>query len=320
MFESMEELSSKLANAGYFIDPVMIQVVYLGAKLQKPLLLEGPAGSGKTQLAISVAAAAGTHVERLQCYRGVTEDKAIGRFDESLQRLYMEFSKGQYEDWRTIQANLKGRDFFRPGPLMRALESERPCVLLVDELDKVDEHFEAQAFKRASSCFGLGRYLYNLPETWVSLDDHGKPVKLPALPAWALPKVNAAAGKTNPACGLRPPAVQRGPIDQKTTTKIEGFRHILGDGIYGEILWRAGHARRANEIPNAQFQANVADAMERASRGIQKAHSLAEQIGEGSFVAVMDKLQIQSMADVSRLESLRTLVTELEEEAARSVA
>jgi MoxR-like ATPase len=134
MFNSFEDLAGKLAAAGYFIDPVMTQVVYLAAKLLKPLLLEGPAGSGKTQLAISVAAAAGTHVERLQCYRGVTEDKAIGRFDESLQRLYMEFSKTQHASWQSLQANLKGRDFFRPGPLMRALECEKPCVLLVDEL------------------------------------------------------------------------------------------------------------------------------------------------------------------------------------------
>jgi MoxR-like ATPase len=55
----------------------------------------------------------------------------------------MEFSKGQNESWRELQANLKGRDFFRPGPLMRALECEKPCVLLIDELDKVDEGFEA---------------------------------------------------------------------------------------------------------------------------------------------------------------------------------
>ena len=94
MFDSLEDLSTKLAATGYFIDPVMTRIVFLAAKLQKPLLLEGPAGSGKTQLAVSVAQAAGTHIERLQCYRGVTEDKAIGRFDESLQRLYMEFSKG----------------------------------------------------------------------------------------------------------------------------------------------------------------------------------------------------------------------------------
>ncbi|HEV2172713.1 MAG TPA: MoxR family ATPase, partial [Nitrospira sp.] len=143
MFDSIRDFSERLRRTGYFIDPVMTQVVFLAIKLQKPLLLEGPAGSGKTQLAISVASAAKTHVERLQCYRGVTEAKAIGRFDESLQRLYMEFSKGQHESWRTLQENLKGRDFFRPGPLMRALESEVPCVLLVDELDKVDESFEA---------------------------------------------------------------------------------------------------------------------------------------------------------------------------------
>ena len=149
MFESFDELMERLKATGYFIDPVMTRIVFLAAKLQKPLLLEGPAGSGKTQLAVSVAQAAGTHIERLQCYRGVTEDKAIGRFDESLQRLYMEFSKGQNESWRELQANLKGRDFFRPGPLMRALECEKPCVLLIDELDKVDEGFDAQAFKRA---------------------------------------------------------------------------------------------------------------------------------------------------------------------------
>jgi MoxR-like ATPase len=145
MFESFDDLMERLKATGYFIDPVMTRIVYLAAKLQKPLLLEGPAGSGKTQLAVSVAQAAGTHIERLQCYRGVTEDKAIGRFDESLQRLYMEFSKGNGESgsWRELQANLKGRDFFRPGPLMRALECEKPCVLLIDELDKVDESFEA---------------------------------------------------------------------------------------------------------------------------------------------------------------------------------
>ena len=113
MFDSLADLSEKLTATGYFVDPVMTQVVFLAAKLKKPLLLEGPAGSGETQLAISVAAAAGTHVERLQCYRGVTEDKAIGRFNEGLQRLYMEFSKGQHENWQILQANLKGRDFFR---------------------------------------------------------------------------------------------------------------------------------------------------------------------------------------------------------------
>ena len=79
MFESFDELTERLKATGYFIDPVMTRVVFLAAKLQKPLLLEGPAGSGKTQLAVSVAKAAGTHIERLQCYRGVTEGHALAR-------------------------------------------------------------------------------------------------------------------------------------------------------------------------------------------------------------------------------------------------
>jgi MoxR-like ATPase len=151
MFESITDLAGKLAATGYFIDPVMIKVVFLATKMQKPLLLEGPAGSGKTQLAVSVAKAAGTHIERLQCYRGVTEDQAIGKFDEGLQRLYMEFARGEHADWQSVQASLKGRDFFRAGPLMRALECERPCVLLIDELDKVDEGFEAMLLEILSA-------------------------------------------------------------------------------------------------------------------------------------------------------------------------
>lgn len=178
---------------------------------------------------------------------------------------------------------------------------------------------EAQAFKRAASCFGLGRYLYNFTEMWVPLNERRQPTQFPHLPQWALPKTHRS-GKAHPASGPRPPDIQRGPIDQKTTARIEGFQCILGDAIYGEILWRGGHARRANEIPNAQFQANVAEAMERAARGVHKADSLAERIGEASFIAVMDKLQIDSMSSIPRLECLKNLVAELEKEAARSVA
>jgi len=171
---------------------------------------------------------------------------------------------------------------------------------------------EAQAFKRAGSCFGLGRYLYNLQETWVSIDGQGKPTRLPALPDWALPKANSATRKTNPACGPRPPAPQRGPIDQKTTVKIEGFRRTLGDPIYREILWRVARAGQANAIPNAQLQATVAEAMERASRGIRKAHNLAESIGDTQFVSALDRLHIESMTTISNLEALKQLVSELE--------
>jgi hypothetical protein len=178
---------------------------------------------------------------------------------------------------------------------------------------------EAQAFKRAASCYGLGRYLYNFAEIWVPLNEYRKPVEFPKLPHWALPKGNNT-GKSHPAAGSRPPVVQRGPIDQKTTVRIEGFRRILGDSIYGEILWRIAQARQAYAIPNAQLQANIADAMERASRGFSKAHSLAERIGETSFIAILDKLRIESMTTIPRLETLKTLVAELEREAARTAA
>ena len=178
---------------------------------------------------------------------------------------------------------------------------------------------EVQAFKRACSCFGLGRYLYNFTEVWVQLNEYRQPVEFPKLPHWALPKGNNT-GKTHPAAGLRSPALQRGPIDQKTTVRIEGFRRILGDPIYGEILWRVAHVRQANAIPNAQLQANVAEAIERASRGVRKTHALAERIGERSFIAIMDKLRIESMTTIPRLQTLKALVAELEQEAARTAA
>ncbi|MHB8527274.1 MAG: TraM recognition domain-containing protein [Candidatus Acidiferrales bacterium] len=89
MFASAENLGDGLRDAQYVVDRVTLQVVYLAARMQKPLLVEGPPGCGKTELAYAVAAAAGTTVERLQCYEGITEEKAIGRFDESLQNLQL---------------------------------------------------------------------------------------------------------------------------------------------------------------------------------------------------------------------------------------
>ena len=151
MFGSVEELSKRLADTGYFIDPVMAQVVFLAAKLRKPLILEGPAGSGKTQLAVAVASAAGTQLERLQCYRGISEEKAIGHFDDGLRRLYLEFSKGQHDSWESVRQNFRKREFILAGPLMRAIECDRPCVLLVDEIDKADEGFEAMLLEVLSA-------------------------------------------------------------------------------------------------------------------------------------------------------------------------
>jgi MoxR-like ATPase len=145
VFQSVGELAKGLLDARYVIDPVTLQVVYLAARMQKPLLVEGPPGCGKTELAYAVAAANGTTVERLQCYEGITEEKAIGKFDESLQRLFLDTQRDLLgQDWDWIGRQIHAIDFFAQGPLLRALRyKSRPCVLLIDELDKVDHAFEA---------------------------------------------------------------------------------------------------------------------------------------------------------------------------------
>src|SRR5712692_2072697 len=102
MFSSPEELAARLRTVQYLVADELLPVVYLAMKMGKPLLVEGPPGSGKTELACAVARAAGTVVERLQCYVGINEDKAIGKFDEALQRLFLEtvkeFPTNSWED------------------------------------------------------------------------------------------------------------------------------------------------------------------------------------------------------------------------------
>jgi MoxR-like ATPase len=151
MFQSLHELDESLRSNGYIADSVITTTVFLAARLHRPLLLEGPAGSGKTQLAYAVAAGANTTVERLQCYEGIDDEKAIGRFDESLQRLCVEFqARTSNFDWESLKAELHRQQFFVAGPLLRALQCPAPCVLLIDELDKVDQAFEAMLLELLS--------------------------------------------------------------------------------------------------------------------------------------------------------------------------
>jgi MoxR-like ATPase len=151
VFSSPEQVGEALRRTGYIADPIATTTVFLAAKLHKPVLLEGPAGSGKTQLAYAVAEAANTKVERLQCYEGINEEKAIGKFDEPLQRLCVELrAKSGSVDWESLQTELHGSQFFSAGPLLSSLQHEKPCVLLVDELDKVGHAFEAMLLELLS--------------------------------------------------------------------------------------------------------------------------------------------------------------------------
>ena len=153
MFSSANELAAKLRAARYIIDPITLEVVYLAARMRKPLLVEGPPGCGKTELAYAVATAANTVVERLQCYVGITEEKIIGKFDEPLQRLYLETQAADLGwDWTGIRNRLHSLDFFAEGPLLRALRYEtQPCVLLVDEIDKVNYEIQALLLEALSA-------------------------------------------------------------------------------------------------------------------------------------------------------------------------
>jgi len=151
LFSSAKEVQEALSSVGYISDLITATVVHLAGRLSRPILLEGPPGSGKTELAYAIAKATQTDVERLQCFVGVNEDKAIGKFDEALQRLAVELSsKSGAVEWEPLKQELHTLRFFSAGPLLRALQHVKPCVLLIDELDKVDQAFEAMLLELLS--------------------------------------------------------------------------------------------------------------------------------------------------------------------------
>ncbi len=151
MFASLEDLARRLDAAKYVIDPVMLKTVYVAGRIGKPLIIEGPPGCGKTELAVAIAQAGWTVIERLQCYAGITEEKAIGKFDPALQELFLRTQGDQLgADWEKIRNHLHSLNFFVQGPLLRAVLREKPCVLLIDEVDKVDEAFEAMLLELLS--------------------------------------------------------------------------------------------------------------------------------------------------------------------------
>jgi len=173
---------------------------------------------------------------------------------------------------------------------------------------------DAQAFKRACSCFGLGRYLYRFEETWVHLNGRGEPVALPILPEWALPPGVTMAPANGQGVDVR------GPVDHKLTADIEGFRGTLGADIYAEILRRAGHSNDARTIPNADRQKNVVEWMQAAARGFERLNGLVETAGDARFIAAMDNLKFATSTCLPSLAALKQLVEELEAITGQQVA
>jgi MoxR-like ATPase len=145
-FESVPEVRDGLRKVDYLADEGIAGIVYLADRLQKPVLIEGPAGTGKTQLAKSVAEMSGARLIRLQCYEGLDESKALYEWNYKKQLLRIQaqrVTEGEGAKWLDIEEDIFGEDFLLTRPLLEAIRSEDPVVLLIDEVDRVEVETEA---------------------------------------------------------------------------------------------------------------------------------------------------------------------------------
>ena len=141
-FGPVDRVLEGLRGAGYLADATTGTVVHLAAELCKPVLVEGPAGTGKTQLAKSAALAAGKRLIRLQCYEGLDESKAIYEWDYRRQLLQLQLHQGTSTESLSA-AGIFGEEFLLSRPLLAAIRSDDPVVLLIDEVDRLDIESEA---------------------------------------------------------------------------------------------------------------------------------------------------------------------------------
>jgi len=157
MFKSVEDVIQQLSDQEYLCDKQIATVVFLAQQLDKPVLVEGPAGVGKTELAKVVSKALGREMIRLQCYEGLDEAKALYEWEYSKQLLYTQILKDKVSETIAGSSSLSdaaervgaedsvffSNRFIVPRPLMQAISSEKPALLLIDEVDKSDPEFEA---------------------------------------------------------------------------------------------------------------------------------------------------------------------------------
>jgi MoxR-like ATPase len=142
-FESVQEVIDLLRGVDYLSDASIAGVVYLADKLGKPVLVEGPAGVGKTELAKSVAAISGARLIRLQCYEGLDESKALYEWNYKKQLLRIQADREHERDWETVETDIFSEEFLLTRPLLEAIRSKEPVVLLIDEVDRIEIETEA---------------------------------------------------------------------------------------------------------------------------------------------------------------------------------
>ncbi|MCA0180319.1 MAG: MoxR family ATPase [Actinobacteria bacterium] len=139
-FSSVDEVATRLAAVGYLASDAIATTVFLADRLGKPLLIEGPAGVGKTELAKAVTKAVGGELIRLQCYEGVDEARALYEWNHAKQLLRITAEQGHA--WDELRSDIFTEEFLLPRPLLKAIRAEGETVLLVDELDKADQEIE----------------------------------------------------------------------------------------------------------------------------------------------------------------------------------
>jgi MoxR-like ATPase len=149
-FESVAAVRHALREVGYLADEGIASVVFLGDRLGKPVLIEGPAGTGKTELAKSVALATRSRLIRLQCYEGLDESKALYEWNYKKQLLRIQAERAvagpdgaEQTGWRDIEEDIFSEEFLLTRPLLEAIRAPEPVVLLVDEVDRVEIETEA---------------------------------------------------------------------------------------------------------------------------------------------------------------------------------
>jgi len=149
LFSSVEEARQRLAATGYLVDEEIATIVFLAGALEKPVLLEGPAGTGKTELAKAVAQGAGAGLIRLQCYEGLDEARALYEWNYRKQLLRIQAARVAQDGpvdgdgtWQSLHDDIFSEEFLLPRPLLSSIRAGGPTVLLVDEVDKADVEVE----------------------------------------------------------------------------------------------------------------------------------------------------------------------------------
>jgi MoxR-like ATPase len=162
-FADVDDVRSKLRSVDYLADDAISGVVFLADRLQKPVLVEGPAGTGKTQLAQSIAQMTGSRLIRLQCYEGLDEAKALYEWNYKKQLLRIQADRVLGDDdadgsWSELHDDIFTDEFLMTRPLLEAIRAEQPVVLLIDEVDRVEVETEALLLEV------LSEYQVSIPE------------------------------------------------------------------------------------------------------------------------------------------------------------